>query len=87
MRYPTSMNPKNFQGFFHRHCAKISEAWPKLSDKDLQEIDGNLDLFLKKVTAFYQVPPEVVLKELDAVQRTIQEGIEGDFSIPLDPTE
>lgn len=81
------MDSKTFKKFFEEHRDKISEAWIKLSDADLKMINGNLDLFLKTVSAIYKVPNEVILKELRAVQKNIEEGINTDYSPRLDPRE
>lgn len=81
------MDAKIFQKLFKEHRDKISGAWIKLSDADLDLIDGNLEFFLKTVGAVYKVPDGVILRELEAVQKNIQEGIDTDYSPRLDPRE
>lgn len=81
------MNAKGFKKLFQEHRGKIFEAWNKLSDRDLEGIDGDLDRFIEKVSSIYRIPKRVVLKELDIVQRNIKEGIEEDFGYRLNPEE
>lgn len=81
------MDVKTFQKLFRGHRQKISEAWNKLSDKDLEAIRGDLEKFLEKVAAVYKIPDEVILKELDVVKKNIEEGIEMDFGYRLNPEE
>lgn len=83
----SSMDARGFKKLFQEHRGKISEAWNKLSDRDLEGIDGDLDRFVEKVSSVYKIPKGVVLKELDIVQRNIEEGIEEDFGYRLNPEE
>jgi len=81
------MTPSEFQSLYKAHRAKLAEAWLALSDKDLEETKGRMDRFVAKVSKIYQIPPEVILRELEALRRSIEEGIETDFSPRLDPRE
>ncbi|OGQ04191.1 MAG: hypothetical protein A2W61_08085 [Deltaproteobacteria bacterium RIFCSPLOWO2_01_44_7] len=81
------MNQKKFKKLFEEHRDKILEAWNKISDNDMRFIDGDIEKFLEKTSKLYQIPREIILRELDAVQKNIDEGIETDFASRLDPTE
>ena len=81
------MDTKVFRQLFCNHCKKLAEAWVKLSDQDLKQIDGDLKKFLQCVSELYKIPEGVILKELDAVKQNIDEGIEADFAPRLDPRE
>lgn len=81
------MDAKAFQKLFREHRVKISEAWNKLSDKDLDAVDGDLEKFLARAAAVYKIPKEVLLKELDRVKKNIDEGIQEDFGWRLNPEE
>ncbi len=82
-----AVNSKTFQQLFKEHHKKLSAAWIKLSDADLDLINGDLELFLKTVSAVYKVPDDVILKELKAVQKNIEAGINTDYAPRLDPRE
>lgn len=81
------MDSKTFEKLFEEHRVKIAEAWNKLSDKDLEAVNGDLEKFLARAAAVYKIPKEVVLKELDRVQKNIEEGIQEDFGWRLNPEE
>lgn len=81
------MNAKIFQTLFKNHRKKLSAAFIKLSDKDWLAIQGDLARFLAKATQVYNIPPEVLLKELDAIKKNIDAGIEADYVPYLDPIE
>ncbi|MBI4223321.1 MAG: hypothetical protein HY609_00170 [Deltaproteobacteria bacterium] len=81
------MNAKTFQTFFQDHREKLSQACIKLSETDWQAIDGRLERFLDRAQAVYHIPGEVLLKELNAVKKNVDEGIEADYVPYLDPTE
>lgn len=81
------MEPKTFKKLFRGHRLKIAEAWNKLSDKDLEAVDGDLERFLARAAEVYKIPKEVLLKELDQVQKNIEEGIQEDFGWRLNPEE
>lgn len=81
------MDVRIFRKIFQEHKEKLSEAWLRLSDKDLERINGDLNRFTEVVSQLYQVPPKVILRELDAVYRNIQEGINTDYAPRLDPKE
>lgn len=81
------MDAKTFQILFQKHHKKLSEAFIKLSEEDWKAIGGNLVRFLKRAGEVYKIPREVLLKELDAVQKNIEEGIEADYVPYLDPIE
>ncbi|MDO8526238.1 MAG: hypothetical protein Q7T03_00965, partial [Deltaproteobacteria bacterium] len=87
VRYSEAVDQDSFKKLFDSHKEKISEAWIKLSDEDLKEIHGDLGVFLKKISVLYKIPDKTILKELDAVQKNIKEGIRGDFALKLDPRE
>lgn len=81
------MDAKTFQGLFQDHSKKLSEAFIKLSEEDWKAIAGDLESFLKRAQAVYKIPTAVLLKELEAVQKNIEEGIEADYVPYLDPIE
>lgn len=81
------MDPIRFRKLFQEHREKIAEAWNKLSDADLEATQGDLRRFLERVSACYGIPKEVILKELDRVQKNIEQGIEMDFGWRLNPEE
>ncbi len=81
------MDSKTFQGLFQKHRGKLSQAFIKLSDKDWAAIDGRLEAFLERATKVYNIPQKVLLKELDAIKKNIDEGIETDYVPYLDPIE
>ncbi len=81
------MDDKTFKTLFDQNREKIFEAWNKLSDQDLDEIRGDLSRFLKKVSSIYKTPDTIILKELDAVKKNVDEGISADYAPHLDPRE
>ena len=81
------MDSKTFQGLFQGHRKKLSQAFIKLSEADWQAIDGRLERFLDRAQAVYKIPEKVLLKELEAVKKNIDEGIEADYVPYLDPIE
>lgn len=81
------MDAKVFQGLFQNHPKKLSQAFIKLTDSDWKAIAGDLNRFLAKAAKVYHIPKTVLLKELDAVKKNIDEGIETDYVPYLDPIE
>lgn len=81
------MDAKTFKKLFQEHRVKIAEAWNKIPDKDLEAVNGDLEKFLARSAAVYKIPKEVILKELDRVQKNIDEGIQEDFGWRLNPEE
>lgn len=81
------MNSKTFQQLFKEHRKKLSAAWIRLSDDDWKRVEGDLERFLEQVLKVYKIPKKVTLKELDAVKKNIDEGIEADYVPYLDPIE
>lgn len=81
------MDQVTFKKLFEEHREKLSQAFIKLSDQDWESVSGKLERFLKKATKIYNIPANVLLKELDAVQKNIDEGIEADYVPYLDPIE
>lgn len=81
------MDARTFQGLFKAHPEKLSQAFIKLSEEDWKSIDGNLEGFLKRAMEVYKIPREVLIKELEAVQKNVEEGIEADYVPYLDPME
>lgn len=81
------MDAEIFQILFKNHRKKLSAAFIKLSDKDWQAIRGDLAKFLAKAAQVYNIPPEVLLKELSAIKKNIDAGIEADDVPYLDPIE
>lgn len=81
------MNQKTFSELFKGHRAKLNAAFIKLTDSDWKAIAGDLNRFLAKAAKVYHIPKTVLLKELDAVKKNIDEGIETDYVPYLDPIE
>lgn len=81
------MDAETFQTLFKDHRDKIFEAWNRLTDKDLNKINGNLELFLDCVSHLYTLPREVILRQLDQVKTNIDLGIKMDFGYRLNPEE
>lgn len=81
------MNAKTFKILFRAHRDKLSEAWNRLTDRDLDWINGDLFRFVQAVTEVYQTPKDAILRELDAVKRNIDAKISADLAPHLDPEE
>lgn len=43
---------------------KLREIWPKLTDPDFRQVDGNLELLVTKVSDRYGIKRPDVLKQL-----------------------
>ncbi|MBI2108088.1 hypothetical protein HYT54_03090 [Candidatus Woesearchaeota archaeon] len=81
------MDTESFKDLFQTHPQKLSQAFIKLSEGDWKAIDGDLEHFLERAQAVYKIPQEILLKELEAVKKNIDEGIEADYVPYLDPIE
>ena len=81
------MDSKTFQKLFKGHRKKLSAAWIRLDNKDWEAIGGDLERFLERASEVYSIPREVLLKELDAVKKNIDVGIEVEDVPYLDPIE
>lgn len=82
-----SMDAKIFKKLFQEHVDKLSQAWIKLSDKEMKRVNGDLKVFLEVIAKVYNIPNEIILRELDAVQKNIDAGINSDYAPHLDPRE
>lgn len=82
-----AMDKETFKELFQEHRKKLSQAFIRLSDKDWDAIEGSLEQFLGRATKVYHIPKKVLLKELDAVKKNVDEGIEADYVPYLDPIE
>ena len=81
------MDQKTFAELIKKHRQKLCDAFIKLSDQDWKQIDANLEKFFKIGGKVYNIPQAVLNRELDAVKKNIDEGIDTDYVPYLDPIE
>lgn len=80
------MTPDAFKKFHTLHFDKLFEAWNQIPEEKLKKA-ADLNTFCALIEETYRTPKEVILKELDAVEHNIREGIRADFAPRLDPEE
>jgi uncharacterized protein YjbJ (UPF0337 family) len=61
------MNSDTFKGKWLQVRGNIQKQWGKLTNDDLDQVDGNLDVLLGKIQERYGKKREEVEKELDRV--------------------
>jgi len=71
------MNTDTLQGQWKQIKGKIKAQWGKLTDDDLQVIDGNIEKLVGKVQALYGQSRDAVHKKVQALADEI-----GDIDLP-----
>jgi uncharacterized protein YjbJ (UPF0337 family) len=61
------MNKEQFQGKWRQMRGKINQQWGKLTDDELDQIEGNYDMFIGKIQEKYGNSREDIERRLDTM--------------------
>jgi len=63
------MNKDIVQGNWKKISGSIKESWGKLTDDDIKEIDGKLEIFQGKMQEKYGMSKDAAAKEFDKINQ------------------
>ncbi|WP_026478756.1 CsbD family protein [Alkaliphilus transvaalensis] len=59
------MNREEFKIKWDNIKSKLKSKWSKLTDHEVEEIDGNVDILISKLHKYYGISPEEAEMEVD----------------------
>lgn len=62
------MNSDELKGKWRQFRGQIKKEWGKLTDDDLNQIEGNYDILIGKIQEKYATSREEIWRRLDALQ-------------------
>jgi uncharacterized protein YjbJ (UPF0337 family) len=67
-RRRTTVNSEELKGKWRQFRGQIKKEWGKLSDDDLNKIEGDYDILIGKIQEKYGTSREEIRRRLDALQ-------------------
>lgn len=69
------MNWDQVEGKWKQYKGTVKEKWGKLTDDDLNVIDGRRNILVGKIQEYYGTSREISEKEADEFVKNLQEGL------------